>query len=344
MGIRHHYGLDRLIAAVDPYASSYLHPGSKKPSALETIPLDDDERWMLGLVDGTKTVKETIEISPLEPIDSYRVVYWALITDIVAVKDRPSSAAVETDNPVPQDDLVSKMVAAYHAMSTMNYFEILGVDQSTPPNEIKPAYVRLAKEYHPDSLGPNVPALVEKTANQIFDLVSKAYRVLADETERKEYLKSLTGSDEGVTLEKTHDIMNAELQFQKGQVFLKKRDYISAKESFGWAVKLVPDEAEYLAYLGWALFLSAENKMGEQALTATKYLKKAASLNPSIETIQLFLGAVYKAQNLKDVATLYFKKALEINPESVEAKRELASLGVKSQQQETRGFFGPRNR
>ncbi len=344
MGIKHHYALDRLIPAVDPYGSSYLYRGSKKSPLPETTPLDDDERWLLGLVDGTKTVKETIEISPLEFIDSYRVIYWALITDILAVKDKPAVAAVETDNPIPQDELLSKMVATYHAMSTMNYFEILGVDQSTPPEQIKPAYVRLAKEYHPDSLGPNAPTLVEKTANQIFDLVSRAYRVLSDEGERKDYLKSLSGKDDKVTIEKTHDIMNAELQFQKGKVFLKKRDYQSAKESFGWAVKLMPDEAEYLAYLGWALFLSAENKVGEEALTATKYLKKAASLNPSIETIQLFLGTVYKTQNLKDIAALYFKKALEINPESVEAKRELASLGVKSQQQDTRGFFGPRNR
>ena len=123
--------------------------------------------------------------------------------------------------------------------------------------------------------------------------------------------------------------MNAELQFQKGKVFLKKRDYTSARESFGWAAKLVPEEGEYLAYLGWALFLAADNKQGNDALTAVRNLKKAAALNPSLEVTQLFLGAVYKEQKLRDIAALHFRKALEINPESLEARRELSLLGIR---------------
>ena len=39
-------------------------------------------------------------------------------------------------------------------MTTKNYFEVLGVDEDTSVQDIKRAYVRLVKEYHPDSLGP----------------------------------------------------------------------------------------------------------------------------------------------------------------------------------------------
>ena len=108
---------------------------------------------------------------------------------------------------------------------------------------------------------------------------------------RAEYIRSFTEPGGGMDVEKTSNIMNAELQFQKGKVFLKKRDYTSARESFGWATKLVPEEGEYLAYLGWALFLAADDKQGNDALTAVRNLKKAAALNPSLEATQLFLGS-----------------------------------------------------
>jgi tetratricopeptide (TPR) repeat protein len=328
-GIKRYYGLERLAAMIEPYNNNFLYPGSKKSTFLVTASLDDDERWLLDLADGTKTVRETIELSPLEFIDSYRLIYGAIVTDVLSVKDtrgRESSADLMRDR---EKDAAAEILATYHEMMTKNYFEILEVDTDASAQDVKRAYIRLAKQYHPDSLGPDTSPLMEKTANQIFDLTTKAYKVLFDENGRREYVRSLTETNGRVNVEKTHDIMNAELQFQKGKVFLKKRDFVNARECLEWATKLVPEEAEYLAYFGWTLFLSVEDKQGNEALAAIRQLKKAASINPSLEVTQLFLGAVYKVQKLRDIAALHFKKALEINPESIEAKRELSALGMR---------------
>jgi tetratricopeptide (TPR) repeat protein len=329
MGVKRCYGLERLAAVIEPYNNDYLYPGTKRSAFLSTADLGDDERWLLDLADGTKTVKETIELSPLEFIDSYRLIYGAIVTDVLSVKDVRGQESTGNQVQEPEREAAAKILATYHEMMTRNYFEILEVDADASPADVKRAYVRLAKVYHPDSLGPGTAPLVVKTANQIFDLVAKAYRVLSDPDERRDYVRSLTETNGRVNIEKTHDIMNAELQFQKGKVFLRKRDFRNARESFEWATRLVPEEAEYLAYFGWVLFLSAEDKQGEEVLAAVRQLKKAASMNPSLEATQLFLGAVYKGQKLRDIAALYFRKALEINPESVEAKRELSVLGMK---------------
>jgi tetratricopeptide (TPR) repeat protein len=329
MGIKRHYGLERLASLIEPYNNDYLYPGSKRSTFLSDAELGDDERWLLDLADGTKTVRETIEISPLEFIDSYRLIYGAIITDVLSVKDvrGQESAGIETQG--SEREAAAEILATYHEMLTKNYFEILDVDADASAADVKRSYVRLAKEYHPDSLGPDIPPPVVETANQIFDLVAKAYRVLSDPDERSEYIRSLTEPSGQVSVEKTHDIMNAELQFQKGKVFLKKRDLKNARESFEWSTRLVPEEGEYLAYLGWTLFLAAEDKQGDEVLAAIRQLKKAAALNPSLEVTQLFLGVIYKGQSLRDIAALYFKKALEINPESVEARRELSALGIR---------------
>jgi molecular chaperone DnaJ len=61
------------------------------------------------------------------------------------------------------------------------YYEVLGVDQSAPPEQIKKAYKRLALELHPDR-NPNDP-----TAEDRFKEASEAYQVLCDPDKRQTY-------------------------------------------------------------------------------------------------------------------------------------------------------------
>ena len=89
----------------------------------------------------------------------------------------------------------------------MDYCTILGVPQQADDNQIKQAYRKLAKKYHPD-LNPENPAAEEK-----FKDIVEAYETLSDTAKRKKYDATLIQSSdtirEAYTQDKTHGTQTA---------------------------------------------------------------------------------------------------------------------------------------
>ena len=66
-------------------------------------------------------------------------------------------------------------------MEYKDYYKILGLDKNASDDEIRKAYRKLAKKYHPDK-NPN-----DSSAEAKFKEVSEAYEVLKDPEKRKKY-------------------------------------------------------------------------------------------------------------------------------------------------------------
>src|SRR5256712_7454794 len=67
------------------------------------------------------------------------------------------------------------------AVNTRDYYEVLGVSRTASADEIKAAYRKLARKFHPD-LNPS-----DKAAEERFKELQEAYDVLSDEENHKLY-------------------------------------------------------------------------------------------------------------------------------------------------------------
>ena len=63
----------------------------------------------------------------------------------------------------------------------MDYYVILGLEPGASPAEIKRAYRRLARRYHP-GINPG-----DRAAEAMFDRIAEAYETLIDPDRRQQY-------------------------------------------------------------------------------------------------------------------------------------------------------------
>ena len=80
-------------------------------------------------------------------------------------------------------------------MDELDYFQILKVAQDASPSQIKAAYYRESRAYHPDRFFqlPNLD--LKEAIGRIYKRINEAYVCLRDDTRRAKYLADVNGQE-----------------------------------------------------------------------------------------------------------------------------------------------------
>ena len=202
-----------------------------------------------------------------------------------------------------------------------DYYRILRVKREATYEEIKETYFKLIKKFHPDA-NTQFPEEIKNKAEKIFTKVTKAYEILSDEQQRREFDSS---EELNKLKDKANSIYEAELIYTEAEMLIRQRNYKEAEKKLLQAIELNPDESAYIGIYAWAKYLAAQNK--EKVIEdVKKELNRAIEMDSTISENYYYLGMIYKYTDNLSRAEKNFANAVRYDRNYIEAKRELRLL------------------
>jgi tetratricopeptide (TPR) repeat protein len=238
-------------------------------------------------------------------------------TPVPTAAARPGSPQATPGRPAPDSPeaaLRRALLEAAPRAREKNLFARLGVAQGAGRDEVKQAFLSLARQFHPDRFASPALADLADTVKDFFTAVNEAYETLSDDKKRIAYLAraSEVGSQQAEA---------ARVDFVKGEACLRTRDWVKARGFFEAAVRVDP-QAEYQAALALAIVCDPASRDRDRA----RALAAEALRAPSCDRAAYVAGIL--ARDDRDVARAekLFRAAIAANPRNADAVRELRML------------------
>jgi curved DNA-binding protein CbpA len=232
----------------------------------------------------------------------------------------PKAAAPEAPAPGgPGSDeagLRSGLLALLPRARDRSLFVRLGLAEGAPRDEVKRAFLQIARRFHPDRFAAPALADMKEEVSAFFTAVNEAYEILTDDKKRAEYLAaSKAGSTNPQRAE------SARVDFQKGEACIRTRDFARARTFLESAIR-ADARAEYQAALAWTYLV---DQAGKDPVKARALLAEA-SKDPGCDRARYVAGVLARDEGNEVEAERAFRAALAINPGHADAARELKHL------------------
>ncbi|MBX5484572.1 MAG: DnaJ domain-containing protein [Myxococcaceae bacterium] len=128
-----------------------------------------------------------------------------------AVAAAPAAAAASGQLTIEQLAELDRLAAT---MDQLDYFEILGLEKAASPAEIKKAFYRGSRTFHPDKFFHVGEEELKKKVQAVYMRITEAYAILRDDAKRAKYIGDVTGPDRAQKLRFT-EASEAEVKLQK---------------------------------------------------------------------------------------------------------------------------------
>ncbi|MHB8881394.1 MAG: DUF4388 domain-containing protein [Thermodesulfovibrionales bacterium] len=293
---------------------------SKNPLNLfQDISFDDEDKKILSLIDGNRSIQDIVALSELDEAKLRKSLSALMNTAIIeAVTEETPNGAVAFDHimrePEAPAGLLERIDEIYRNLSSSDYYSLLGVDDKATGSDLRTAFYRVAKEFHPDRhfyLDEDVKGKLHVISSAIL----KAYSTLSSPEKREEYDRSVSGTRSGDSRAE-----HAGKKFDEGYLHYRKKGFAEAAICFEAAISLNSSEARYYFFHGLALMELDKFRDAEKAVS------KACKMVPGNDDCHAVLGQIYLRLGYPMRARVSFTKALELNDENKRARAGMQSL------------------
>jgi Domain of unknown function (DUF4388)/DnaJ domain/Tetratricopeptide repeat len=331
----------------------------------QKVTLSPADGFVLSRVDGTMSAREIIQMNTAPADETARSLYGLLCTGILeylpvppkatpkpgARKPAPAPlqsappAAVPEESalePVPapqvqkgEDTRRREILDAYETLRSKNHFEVLGIARGSNEGQIKEAYFRLAKRFHPDSHHDPALADLADKLEAVFIRLGEAYELLRNAHSRASYEAALgargsAGSSNApappeppAALDPGQEAELADQAYRRAQKHFEKEQYWDAIQLLEPVLPKVQGKAKTKVQV---LLAKAYMKNPKWVKRAEDQLQTVVREDPTNVEAHFILGTIYKASGLRSRAIHAFERALESKPDHEQAAAELAEL------------------
>jgi len=222
---------------------------------------------------------------------------------------------------------VEDVIEFHSRLGQIDYYQILGVSRTAVVGDVKKAYFRMARKYHPDLYPRDLNDEIKEKISDVFDQITKAYQVLSDEVKRKEYDKKVdTPEKEG----KKEIRKTAEIKFRQAKTLFNQGRYEEASIFLEEAVRLDKNKGSY-----FLLLAMTQSKIRSLHRQAEENFQKAIELEPWNPESHVGLGLLYKSEGMPVKAKKQLWMALSVDPDHKVARKE---LGIKDNRKKKMGL------
>jgi curved DNA-binding protein CbpA len=188
---------------------------------------------------------------------------------------------------------------------SQDYYQVLGIARTASIAEIKRAYRRLARQYHPD-INPG-----DRTAVETFQHITQIYEILSDPVRRAEYDQTLNGS--GVSFEPNALNLTATDLYQMGIEKARSGNYANALINYNQAIELNPHLAEIYDQRGFVYY-----RLQNYAAAFADY-NQALQINPNLASAYYHRGLTRFALGYTQAAIDDYTQAIQLDPNHAQA-------------------------
>jgi curved DNA-binding protein CbpA len=110
---------------------------------------------------------------------------------------KPSQKPATRDSPPTacSAELLATIEILSHSLSQIDYFQLLQLPISANPKDIKDAYYRESRLYHPDRFHQLPDLELKNQIHAVYKRINEAYVVLRNDQKRAKYLADIQGPD-----------------------------------------------------------------------------------------------------------------------------------------------------
>lgn len=313
------------IKQLCPPGDTVMVLASDPMDLFQDLKLVEQDKRIMTMVDGKRTFKEIIKESGVDVLEAMKVLFALMSARVIspAGEAGPVPEEVVTAEEVVSEstselsqDFATRLEHLYGVHKDLGYYDILDVEKGASESDIKKAYYRMAREFHPDRHF-QLPEEMRDKLNTVFAYISTAYTTLMNPAQRKDYDEQSAGGKRPGGLDPPD---MAKEKFVMGKDALARARFEEAAKLFAEAAYLESTSPDYHYYSGMALRMGGKHKEAEKAL------QRALKIDPSNADYLAEAGNVYLALGFNLRAKSTFGKALEIDPAHKTASEGLSMI------------------